>query len=274
MVLYFYNQHRKECLTTQNGFIAGSISPVGADYFVMTNISVLEQNGNLVVDSRIVADQLGVNHSDWFRNIIKKYETQIEKGFGVIRFENGKPESNSKGGRPEKFAWLTEDQCLFVMTLSRNTDQVIECKINLVKAFAEARKQLTYQPARQTLGAYTQRVEAMFDDANKIPNGYWCVLHESANLLIWVETKLKYPIDKVDLLDGSIGSHWSNYRKDKSWTGDRVKFSYRFPDGRYCNPWCYQMKELEYFRYFLEDKYRPVLLPRYLESKYPALVNI
>lgn len=126
----------------------------------------------------------------------------------------------------------------------------------------------------QKLGAYTQRVEAMFDDANKIPTGYWCVLHESANLLIWVETKLKYPIDKADLLDGSIGSHWSNYRKDKNWAGDRVKFKYRFPDGRYCNPWCYQMRELEHFRYFLEDRYKPILLPQYLESKYPGLVKV
>lgn len=240
----------------------------------MNNISVLEQDGNLVVDSRIVANQLGVNHSDWFRNIIKKYESQIEQGFGVLRFQNGEPNGGSKGGRPEVFAWLTEDQCLFVMTLSRNTDQVIECKMNLVKAFAEARRQLISQPTKRVLGAYTQRVESMFDDANRIPSGYWCVLHESANLLIWVETKLKYPIDKADLLDGSIGIHWSNYRKDKTWVGDRIKFKYRFPDGRYCDPWCYQMKELEHFRYFLEDKYRPVLLPQYLESKYPVLVKV
>ena len=84
----------------------------------MTNISVFEQNETFVVDSRVVADQLGVNHSDWFRNIIKKYESQIQQGFGVLRFENGKPQTGSKGGRPDNFAWLTEDQCLFVMTIA------------------------------------------------------------------------------------------------------------------------------------------------------------
>ncbi|MFM6250141.1 MAG: Bro-N domain-containing protein, partial [Dolichospermum sp.] len=69
------------------------------------------------------------------------------------------------------------------------------------------RKTGSYSASRQPqkLGAYTQRVEAMFDAANKIPDGYWCVLHESANLLIWVEQRLKYPVDKADLLDGSIG---------------------------------------------------------------------
>ena len=243
----------------------------------MTNISVFEQNETFVVDSRVVADQLGVNHSDWFRNIIKKYESQIQQGFGVLRFENGKPQTGSKGGRPDNFAWLTEDQCLFVMTLSRNTNQVIQCKINLVKAFSEARKKLEQQPVKpqhKVLGAYTERVECMMLDCNKIPHGYWCVLHESANLLVYVETVLKLPINKSDLLDGSIGITWSNHRKDKSWAGDRVKYFYRFPDGRPCQPWCYQMRELEHFRYFLEDTYRPILMPRYLEDKYPNLVHI
>ena len=124
----------------------------------------------------------------------------------------------------------------------------------------------------QKLGAYTQRVEAMFDAANKIPDGYWCVLHESANLLIWVEQKLKYPVDKADLLDGSIGICWSNFRKGKPWAKDKIKFSYRFPDGRYCNPWCYGMDELIHFRHFLDRDYKPIALPKYLESKYSAIV--
>ena len=132
----------------------------------------------------------------------------------------------------------------------------------------------TQSDERQTLKAYSERVESMFDDANRIPHGYWCVLHESANLLIWVESKLKLPVDKADLLDGSIGIQWSKHRKDKLWAGDRIKFDYRFPDGRWCHPWCYQMRELEHFKYFIEDAYKPVLMPRYLEVKYPALAKV
>lgn len=131
---------------------------------------------------------------------------------------------------------------------------------------------VTPKPQRTAIGAYQERVEAMFDAANKIPDGYWCVLHESANLLIWVESKLKYPVDKADLLDGSIGICWSNFRKGKPWAGDKIKFSYRFPDGRYCNPWCYGMDELIHFRHFLDRDYKPVALPKYLESKYSVIV--
>ncbi|MFM6018018.1 MAG: Bro-N domain-containing protein [Dolichospermum sp.] len=92
------------------------------------------------------------------------------------------------------------------------------------------RKTGSYSASKQKLGACTQRVEAMFDAANKIPDGYWCVLHESANLLIWVEQRLKYPVDKADLLDGSIGIHWSKYREGKDWIGDRIKFKYQQHD--------------------------------------------
>jgi phage regulator Rha-like protein len=249
--------------------LAGGRQPI--QQVTMNSLTVFDQDGILVVDSRLVAEQLGVNHSDWFRNIIKKYESQIQQGFGILRFQNGEIKGR---GQPEKFAWLTEDQCLFVMTLSRNTEQVIECKMNLVKAFSAARKKLIDSSSPKLLGAYTERVESMFDDANKIPDGYWCVLHESASLLVWIERKLKMPVNKADLLDGSIGIHWSNYRKDKPWAGDRLKFDYRFRDGRRCHPWCYQMRELEHFKYFVEDTYKPVLMPKYLEAKYPALVKV
>ena len=32
---------------------------------------------------------------------------------GVLRFQTGKPSGGSLGGRPEKFAWLAEDQTIF-----------------------------------------------------------------------------------------------------------------------------------------------------------------
>lgn len=48
------------------------------------------------------------------------------------------------------------------------------------------------------------------------PKGYWCVVQKSAHLLLEVE-KAGYPIGEYDLLDGSIGLCWSNYRKGKEW---------------------------------------------------------
>ncbi|HEY9835364.1 MAG TPA: Bro-N domain-containing protein [Vampirovibrionales bacterium] len=134
---------------------------------------------------------------------------------------------------------------------------------------------ITNEPTpKPVLGAYMERVETMFENAHRIPEGYWCVLHEASQLLVYVEGYLKLPVDRADLLDGSIGLAWSKYRDDKEWAGERIKFSYQFPDGRWCNPWCYQWPELVPFRSWLDATYKPQLLPKYLHKKYGVLVKI
>lgn len=103
----------------------------------MSNLTVIEVSGQNVVDSRLISDELGIDHKSFVRTI-RKYATQLQ-AFGVLGFENAKPLEGSVGGRPETFCYLNEEQSIFIMTLSRNTDQVIQCKMNLVKAFSEAR---------------------------------------------------------------------------------------------------------------------------------------
>lgn len=105
----------------------------------MTILSVIERDGVLVVDSRLIAQQLGIEHESFIRNL-KKYQTRIESRFGVIRFEIGKPAVGSKGGRPQDYALLTEPQATGLMTLSKNTEQVVECKLELVEAFEKAKQ--------------------------------------------------------------------------------------------------------------------------------------
>ena len=108
----------------------------------MSIIQVEQQKDQLVVDSRLIADNLGIEHKVFVRNIQNHQET-IESAFGRLMFENHTVEQPN-GGTREYFSHylLNEDQATFSMTLSRNTPQVIECKVNLVKAFSEARKEL------------------------------------------------------------------------------------------------------------------------------------
>jgi anti-repressor protein len=104
----------------------------------MTNsiVSITDLNGDLVVDSRLIALRLNIQHETFMRTI-KKYESKIEQRFGIIRFEIG--EINGRG-QPEKFALLTEDQATTLMTFSKNTDEVIDCKLDLVAAFSQAKQ--------------------------------------------------------------------------------------------------------------------------------------
>ena len=59
-----------------------------------------------------------------------------------LRFEIAKGELLPQGGRAKatRYALLNEDQSYLLLTFSRNNKQVVELKVNLVKAFSRFRK--------------------------------------------------------------------------------------------------------------------------------------
>ena len=54
----------------------------------MTEIVVFEYEGALVVDSRLIADSLAIDHESLMKTI-NKYQTQAEQAFGILRFQIG-----------------------------------------------------------------------------------------------------------------------------------------------------------------------------------------
>jgi phage regulator Rha-like protein len=62
----------------------------------LTKIDVIEQGDVLVVDSRLIADELGIEHRALMQTI-KKYLTEIQE-FGHLTFENGTV-TNSVGAK-------------------------------------------------------------------------------------------------------------------------------------------------------------------------------
>ena len=111
----------------------------------MSAIEIQNQGGVLVVDSRLIAQDLGIEHRSLLQ-LIDDYQTQVEQAFGILRFENAEIEGR---GRPARFAFLTEDQATFVMTLSRNTDAVVKAKLSLGRSFSAAKAALMSQVAPQ-----------------------------------------------------------------------------------------------------------------------------
>ena len=73
--------------------------------------------------------------------LILRYEDTL-KEHGVVGFKIRKPIKGTGGGRPEQVAWLNENQCFFILALSRNSDQVVRAKSNMIKAFKAARDAL------------------------------------------------------------------------------------------------------------------------------------
>lgn len=131
-------------------------------------IVVTKREGVLVVDSRLIAEKLGIQHKSLLETL-DKHQTAIEQAFGVVTFETKKPLEASKGGRPERIAYLSEDQATLLMTFSRNTAQVVECKAALVKAFSLAKTQLSsLQPPSADLTALTEAIHALTARIDKV----------------------------------------------------------------------------------------------------------
>lgn len=119
---------------------------------------------------------------------------------------------------------------------------------------------------------YIQRIEHMRD--HKIADDLWMIFREAAELLLLIEKDWQVPINEYDILDGSIGRRWSDYRKAFVWAGSIGTYSHQYRDQRGprdCN--AYGMSELPHFRKWLREVYIPAHLPQYLVDKYGKSVT-
>ena len=112
----------------------------------MTNITIQTINSTLVVDSRLIASELGIQHKN-LKETIRTYQADFEE-FNPVAFETRLGNALPQGGfaQGETFIYLTEDQCYLALTYSKNTPEARLAKVNLVKAFKEAREALVSQP--------------------------------------------------------------------------------------------------------------------------------
>jgi phage regulator Rha-like protein len=75
------------------------------------------------MDSRALAEKLGIGHKP-FMLTLRTYQARFEK-YGKLPFQKA---ASKQSGQHVRFALLNEDQALFAVTLSRNTEQVLDAK--------------------------------------------------------------------------------------------------------------------------------------------------
>jgi phage regulator Rha-like protein len=186
----------------------------------MSGLSVSEHDGVLVVDSRLIAPRLSIEHINYLETV-ETYQTQIEQAFGIIRFET---EKTGKRGRPQKYALLTEDQASVSMTFSRNTPDVVQCKIDLVLAFSKAKDLLRQrQPKPAYVPYWYERMKiALSSTENPLQVGYFCVYREMMAFFCEMETRLGYLVPDVNPItsehlvpDISIGSRFNTFLRSE-----------------------------------------------------------
>jgi len=196
----------------------------------MSVLVVFENDGELVVDSRLVAQELGIEHESFVRTI-GNYESLIEQEFGILRFEIGEIRGR---GQPEKYYLLTEDQATFLMTLSRNTPEVVRCKINLVKAFSKA-KELLKRREQVAYGSrvpyWYQRMRLALSDPHKpLPDNHFCAYLRMMDFFSQLEVRLHYIVPDISPQTGkrlvpdiSIGRMFNEFLR----SGDEMAYMAR-----------------------------------------------
>ena len=127
------------------------------------------------VDTRLLAKHLGSKHKAVFELLVK-HKADFER-LGKVPFETEALPS----GQREKYGALNEDHCYLMLTFSRNTTKVRVLKVEMVRAFGEARKarelhQAEYLPAYHALH---DRIKVL---ANGSPNERF--IHLNANRLL------------------------------------------------------------------------------------------
>lgn len=96
-----------------------------------------------VTTSLIISECTNIEHSSVIK-LIRNHLKDLEK-FGTCRFEIQKTK-----GRPVVFAYLNEQQTTLLITFMRNSEIVINFKINLVKAFYKMKNTISKISEMQT----------------------------------------------------------------------------------------------------------------------------
>ena len=171
----------------------------------MNEISIIESGKELRTDSRQLAPHLDHRHRNILENI-DKYLPELQE-LGRVPFETGTIET--KGGpQKQRFALLNEDQCYFVLTLMRNNPRVVQVKLNLVKAFRQARNSLALteaerQDGKQVRKLETQAIAEMVEYAkgqgSKSAEMYYANITKMTNKALGIESGQREQMDAMML---------------------------------------------------------------------------
>ncbi len=116
------------------------------------------------IESRVLAESMGNTHRPTVA-LIDKYREPLER-FGHVTFKKAVGERKQGGGKAERVALLNEEQALFLLALSRNTDRVVELKFKLIQAFSAARRN-----AQQRKDEYLPEYHHLHDRIKELASG-------------------------------------------------------------------------------------------------------
>ncbi|MGK0290782.1 MAG: phage regulator Rha-like protein [bacterium] len=125
--------------------------------------------GEYRIDSRLIAEQLGVEHRATFQQI-KKYKNEFEQ-LSLLTFKmEAVKHDGARGTKREKYALLNEPQSTFCLSLSRNTEKVVKLKLQLTQAFHFYKSKVPHvaNPETEEKAQQLSLISKAFSDATRI----------------------------------------------------------------------------------------------------------
>ena len=98
----------------------------------MDLIKIEKIGGELLVDSRLIAEELGNEHKNTLE-VIRKFEEKLSK-YGGVAFKTLPIETNG-GLQRMTVCFLNEKQATFLVTLSRNSEKAVDLKQKLIDSY-------------------------------------------------------------------------------------------------------------------------------------------
>lgn len=104
------------------------------------NSLVSTGKGQLLTNTLVVAEGMNIEHRA-VMTLVDKYAERL-KTRGILTFEMLKKTKGERRGRKMRYAVINESQFIFLCTLMRNSEEVLEFKDLLTKEFMRQRKVL------------------------------------------------------------------------------------------------------------------------------------
>lgn len=119
---------------------------------------ILIQNGEPVTSTLVIAKGMKLSHRSVMA-LISKYKERFETR-GVMTFEMSKPLKGQNDGRPVNYALVNESHFLFLATLMRNSETVLDFKDKLTKEFVRQRKLIAHLLTQRQNASWIEQKKA------------------------------------------------------------------------------------------------------------------
>jgi len=124
-------------------------------------ITIEEIDGEPRVDSRLISQELGIEHKHTLE-MIRKYRERFER-YGKVAFKTA-PSLNPGSCQNVTVGYLNEQQSTFLVTLSRNSEQAVDLKQKLTDSYYHYKNQF----ALKVPTTYAEALQLAADQAKKI----------------------------------------------------------------------------------------------------------